>query len=142
MRYSPGRRYSLALHNDALADLERIRQDDEDVAADIEVFLEEAKNNQGTLDNFTRNGYVHYGEVNFDVKEWSEARRQKYNLWRIKFISVGGPLMKYRIVYAFHPIEYRYYVLGIVEREFNYDMRHERTKKILAAYDAIDIPRR
>lgn len=57
MRYSPGRTYSIALHEDAEADLDRIYEEDENVAADIEVFLEEAKNNQEILDNLTRNGY-------------------------------------------------------------------------------------
>ncbi len=51
MRYSSSRTYSLALHADAEADLNRIYEEDEDAAADIEVFLEEAKNNQETLDN-------------------------------------------------------------------------------------------
>lgn len=70
MRYSPSRTYSLALHNDAEADLDRIYEEDEDAGADIEVFLEEAKNNQETLDNLTRKGYVQYGEWPFSVDEW------------------------------------------------------------------------
>lgn len=141
MRYSPGRTYSLALHNDAEADLDRIYEEDEDIGADIEAFLEEAKNNQETLDNFTRKGYVQYGEWPFDVKEWEEAKRSKYILWRIKLLWFEGPAAKYRIVYAFHPMEYRYYILGIVERKFNYDLKHERSKKIIAAYDDLNIPR-
>ncbi len=77
----------------------------------------------------------------FDVTEWEEAKRSKYILWRIKLLWLEGPAAKYRIVYAFHPIKYRYYILGIVERNFNYDLKHERSKQILAAYDALDIPR-
>jgi mRNA-degrading endonuclease RelE of RelBE toxin-antitoxin system len=141
MRYSTGRTYSIALHKDAQADLNRIDEEDEDAAADIEIFLEEAKNNQETLDNLTRNGYVQYGESPIDVKEWGEAKRSKYNLWRLKLLWLRGPAAKYRIIYAFHPVEYRYYVLGIVERNFGYDLRHERSKQILAAYDSLDIPR-
>jgi len=142
MRYLSGHVYSLVLHPDAKADLTRIRQVDEDCAADIEVFLEEAKNNQETLDNLTRKGYVDHGDVPFDIDDWGEARRLKYNLWRIKFLFVRGPASKYRVIYAFHTIEYRYYVLGIVERDFDYNIHHERSKQILAAYDALDIPRR
>lgn len=141
MRHSPGRTYSLALHGDAEADLNRIYEEDEDVGADIEVFLEEAKNNQETLDNLTRKGYVQYGECPFDVTEWEQAKRSKYILWRIRLLWLTGSAAKYRIVYAFHPIEYRYYVLGIVERNFNYDLQHERSKQILAAYSALNIPR-
>jgi len=141
MRYSPSRTYSLALHNDAEADLDRIYEEDEDAGADIEVFLEEAKNNQETLDNLTRKGYVQYGDCPFDVNEWEKAKRLKYILWRIRLLWLEGSAAKYRIVYAFHPIEYRYYILGIVERNFNYDLNHERSKQILAAYNALNIPR-
>lgn len=141
MRYSPSRTYSLALHNDAEVDLDLIYEEDEDAGADIEAFLEEAKNNQETLDNLTRKGYVQYGEWPFDVTEWEEAKRLKYILWRLKLLWLEGHAAKYRIVYAFHPIEYRYYILGIVERNFNYDLNHERSKQILAAYNALNIPR-
>lgn len=142
MRYLPNHVYSLVLHKDAKEDLERIRAEDEDVAADFEAFLEEAGNNQETLDNLTRKGYVQYGEVNFNIDEWNAARKLRYNLWRIRFLFVKGLAAKYRIIYAFHTIQYRYYVLGIIERDFDYKIHHERTDRILAAYDALDIPRR
>lgn len=141
MRYSPGRTYSIALHRDAEEDLDRIYSENEDLGADIEAFLEEAKANQETLDNLTCKGYVHYGEPPFDVKEWEKAKRLKYNLRRIRMLWLDGPAAKYRIVYAFHPVEYRYYVLGIVDREFDYDLQHPRAKEILSAYDALGIPR-
>ena len=143
MRYSPGRTYSLVLHSDAEADLNRIYEEDEDVGADIEVFLEEAKNNQETLDNLTRRKYVAYGEWPYNVDEWQETKssRYKYNLWRIKLLWLIGSAAKYRVVYAFHPVEYRYYVLGIIDRNFKYDPKNERSKQIFAAYDALNIPR-
>lgn len=141
MGYLSGRAYSIAWHPDAKADLERIREVDENTAADIEVFFEEVRDNQLTLDNLTRNGYVQHGDVPFDISEWGEARRKKYNLWRLKFLFVKGLAAKYRIIYAFHGIQYRYYVLGIVERNFDYNIHHERSKQILAAYDSLDIPR-
>ena len=141
MRYSPGRTYSLALHADAEADLNRIYEEDEDVGADIEAFLEEAKNNQETLDNLTRRKYVGYGEWPFSVDEWQATKRSKYNLWRIRLLWLEGSAAKYRIVYAFHAIEYRYYILGIVNRDFNYDPKNERSKQIFAAYGALNIPR-
>jgi len=141
MRYYQGLSYSLVLHEDAEADLDRIYEADEDAAADIDVFLEEAKNNQETLDNLTRNGFVQYGEWPYEVKEWVEAKKSKYNLWRVRLLWLEGPAAAYRIVYAFHPIQFRYYVLGIVERTFNYDSKHERTQQIIAAYDALNLPR-
>jgi len=141
MRYSLSRTYSLALHHDAEADLDRVYEEDEDAGADIEVFLEEAKNNQETLDNLTRKNYVQYGEWPFSVDEWGEAKRYKYNLWRVRLLWLEGAAAKYRIIYAFHPVEFRYYILGIVNRDFKYDLQHDRSKQILAAYDALNIPR-
>lgn len=141
MRYSPSRIYSLALHVDAEADLDLIYEEDEDVGADIEAFLEEAKNNQVTLDNLTRRKYVEYGEWPFNVDEWQEAKQSKYILWRVRLLWLTGAAAKYRIVYAFHPIEFRYYILGIVNRDFKYDLQHERSKQIIAAYNTLNIPR-
>jgi len=141
MRYYRDRTYSLVLHEDAEGDLDRIYEVDEDAAADIEVFLEEAKNNQETLENLTRNGYVHYVDWQYDVKELVEAKRAKYNLWRVRLLWLEGAASDYRIVYAFHPVQFRYYVLGIIERDLDYDKNHERIKQIFAAYDALDLPR-
>ncbi len=141
MRYSPGRTYSLVLHGDAESDLDRLFEEDEDACADIEVFLEEAKNNQDTLDSLTRKGYVQYGDCPFDVTEWEATKKQRYNLWRLKFLCIEGNAAKYRIVYAFHPGEYRYYVLGILHRNFDYDLKQPRSQQIIAAYDALNIPR-
>lgn len=141
MRYSPGRTFSLVLHEDAEADLDLIYEHDEDAWADIEVFLEEAKNNQETLDCLTRKGYVKYGDNPFNVTEWEATKGLKYNLWRVKLMWIESNAVKYRIVYAFHPGEFRYYVLGILDRDFDYDLNHPRSKQIIAAYNALDIPR-
>lgn len=141
MRYFPNRTFSLVLHEDAEADLDLIYEVDEDAAADIEVFLDEARNNQDTLDCLTRKGYVRYEDVPFNVTEWEATKKSKYNLWRLKLLWIESGASKYRIVYAFHPGELRYYVLGILDREFDYDLNHPRSQKILAAYDDLDIPR-
>ena len=145
MRYSSsGRQYSLAIHEDAEADLEQIFAEDEDAAAEILVFLEEAKLNQKTLENLTIDGYVHHENVTYNVKEIKAAKRARYryNLWRLRLLWIEGGASKYRIIYAFSAIEYRYYVLAIVPRNIAYEMnKHERTAKIFAAYDDLQIPR-
>lgn len=140
MKYYSSRAYSIALHDDVLLDLDRLYEADEDAAADIEAFLEEAKNNQKTLENLTRNKFIDYGEWSYDVKEWQTAKRKKLNLWRLRLLWLSGDSGKYRVVYAFHPTEFRYYVLGIVDREFDYDFSHETSRRILSAYEALDIP--
>ena len=141
MRYSTGRNYSLALHKDAEYDLDLIYEVDEDAAADIEAFLEEAKNNRSTLDDLTRSGYIQYGDQPFDIKEWLAAKKEKFNLWRLRLLWLEGESAKYRIIYAFDPIKWRYHVLGIVNRNFNYELNNERSKKIIAAYEDLGLPR-
>ena len=141
MTYSPSRLYSLEVHEDAEDDLDDLYEKDEDAAADIDVFLQEVKGSQEMMDNLTRNGYVHHGEgASFNVAEWQKTKLSKYNLWRVRLLYLAGA-SNYRIVYAFHAGEYRYYVLAVLHRDFNYDPNHERTKRILALYDSLDIPR-
>lgn len=144
MRYSPGRQpYSLALHPDAVADLEALYERDEEAAADIEVFLEQASLNQKTLDSVTWDRYVNYEDPRYDVKEIKKTRqpRYRYNLWRVRLLWLNGHASDYRIIYAFCPPERRYYVFGILPRDVAYDLNHERIAKILAAYDKLEIPR-
>jgi hypothetical protein len=141
MKYSNSGHYSLVIHDGARDDLDGIWEVNEDAAADIEVFLAEAKQNQRTLDNLTINGYIQYGDSPYDVSEWGEAKKQRYILWRVKLLWLKGDAKKYRIVYAFHPTEFRYYVLGVVDRSFNYAINHPISKRITAAYNALDIPR-
>lgn len=143
MRYSSGQPlYSLVVHEDAEADLEALYDLDEDAAADIDVFLDEARFNQDTLDHLTRHNYVHYGEPEYDVKEIAKTKRAsvKFNLWRVRLLWLGGHASEYRIVYAFHPIQNRYYVLAILPRKTAYEFNNERNQKILAVYDELGIP--
>lgn len=140
MRHSRSNHYSITLHDDAIDDLDGIYEVDEDAAADIETFIEEAKLNQGTLECLSINGYIKYGDNPFNVREWLEAKRERYNLWGVRLLWLESA-SDYRIVYAFHPLEYRYYILGVVAREFDYALNHPTSKRITAAYDALDIPR-
>ena len=140
MRYSQPL-YSIVIHEDAEDDLDAIYALDEDAGADIDVFLDEAAADQMLLENLSRNGHVEYGDTNYDVKEWVEVKRAHYNLWRLKFFDIPTTATNYRIIYAFHPAEYRYYVLGILIRSDAYDLTNPRNQKILAAYDALCIPR-
>lgn len=142
MRYSSRQvGYSVAIHDDAIDDIDKIYVVDEDAAADIEVFLEEAKLNQKTLDNLTVNKYVNHEDVPYDVKELIEPKKQKLILWRVRLLWLDSNARDYRIIYAFNPAEMRYYILGVVPRKFNYDINHETTKRIIAAYDKLGIPR-
>ena len=142
MIHRPNQVYSVALQEDAKRDLDALYESDEAAAADIEVFLEETKNNQYTLENLTRNGYVQYDDPAYNVKEWKEAKKRRLNLWRLQLAWLQGPASNYRIVYAFYPIQFRYYILGIVHRkQLDYDnFNSPICQRIISTYDDLDIP--
>jgi hypothetical protein len=140
MKHFPSRTYSLVLHADAELDLDKIYKIDENAAAEIEAILQEIGANQEMLETLTIRNFVRHGNISYDVKEWEAVKRSAYNLWRLRLLYVRGA-SQYRIVYAFHTVEFRYYVLAVLDRNFNYSPTHERTKRILSLYESLDIPR-
>lgn len=140
MKYSLSAPFSLSIHEDAEADLEDLYQVDEDGAALIDAFLQEAAGSQDMLDRFTIRHYRSYGNTfDFDVKRWQSLWHQ-YGLWRIRLFAVPGVAASHRIVYAFHGTQRRYYILGIVPRDFDYDPQHPYTQRIVSAYRELGIP--
>lgn len=139
MKYSLHLPFSLSIHEDAEADLEDLYRVDEDGAALIDAFLQEAAGSQDILDRFTLRNYRSYGNrYDFEVKLW-QSLWQKYGLWRIRLFDVPGVAASHRIIYAFHGIQRRYYILGIVPRDFDYDPQHRFTKRIIIAYRELGI---
>ena len=132
--------FSLVIHKEAQQDLDQLWDTDEEVAADIAVFLEEAKANQDILDRLTCNKFVQIEEPKFSVEVWAGQQSRKRNLWRLKLFALNGKSHQQRIIYAFHPLELRYYILAVVHREFNYDNDHPITRRLIKCYEDIDIP--
>jgi mRNA-degrading endonuclease RelE of RelBE toxin-antitoxin system len=140
MRYLQSRPYQFVIHRDAKKDLDDLFEKHKAIAAEILVFFEGLQNEQRSLDRLTSRGYCQYEPLAFDVDEWQETRRKKYNLWRIK-PHWSASASSYRIIYAFDPKQYHYYVLAIVHRDFNYETKNPRVEQILRIYDSLDIPR-
>lgn len=140
MRYSPPDRYSLSIHEDAEQDIDDLYEIDEEGAAAIDVFLEEAATSQEILDCFTVQDYRSYSDgLEFDITRWKSLWKD-CALWRARLFNVPGVAATHRIVYAFHPNERRYYILGIVPRDFDYDHQHPFTKRIVSAYRELGLP--
>ncbi len=140
MRYLQSRRYQFVIHPEAKKDLDDLFNQHQEVAAEILVLVEAIQSEQDCLDRLTSRGYCQYEPLAFDVDEWQETRRKKYNLWRLKprWSTRAGC---YRIIYAFDPKRYQYYVLAIVHRDFNYETKNPRVEQILRVYDSLDILR-
>jgi hypothetical protein len=130
----------LKIHKDAKVDLDLIWESDPDAAATIEALLQEAKTNRELLESFTCQDFGAFGVEPHHVTRWVEQQRKGRNLWRLKVweLEVQTPL--YRVIYAFHPQKHIHYVLGVFDRNFNYDENDARTKRVLAIYDRLDIP--
>lgn len=135
-------KYSLVVHKDAERELDSLWDLDEAAAADITILLETLQESQDLLDRLSSHGFVQYQEPAIDISKWiSQQRSQKRNLWRLKLVAFANSgTYAYRVIYAFHPTEHRYYVLGILKRDFDYDPEHPTSKRIIAAYEQLGIP--
>ena len=125
----------LFVHLDAKSDLEKLWGETPTAAARIGVLLEELDGNQDLLDRLSQHDFGNYQTAKFHVSKWVEQWNKGKNLWRLKVWDLEDKGLQYRIVYAFLPIKSQYHVLGIVPRKFDYDSRHELTRRIIAAYE-------
>jgi hypothetical protein len=140
MKYSPACTYSMSIHEDAERDLDRLYEVDEDGTATIDVFLQEAASSPAVLDRLLEHRYRSYDPgMDFEVQRWA-ALWKHYGLWRLKLFDVPGTAASHRVIYAFHGIQRRYYILGIVPRDFDYEPDHAFTRRIVRAYQALGIP--
>jgi hypothetical protein len=131
--------YSLVVARAALEDLASIRRADARAADMILALIQEAKVNQEVLESFSVRDFGAYASQRYSVRPWVAQQNAGRNLWRIKIWELEKFGLRYRIIYAFDARVGRYYVLGIFERDFNYDESDPRTKRILASYDSIGI---
>jgi mRNA-degrading endonuclease RelE of RelBE toxin-antitoxin system len=111
--------------------------DERDAAAFITAFLQEAKNNQTILDKLS----VHRHQDNsIDVQRFQTYWQKGKNLWRLKLVSLMDFGLPYRIIYAFDHRIKTYFILGIVNRDFEYDEKDPRTQRIISIYDKLGVP--
>jgi mRNA-degrading endonuclease RelE of RelBE toxin-antitoxin system len=133
--------YSLVVHEDAEFDLDELWAIDEDTTTDIIALLEQAKCDQELLDSLTIKDFGSDRSEDIHVDKWVAQQQQGRNLWRLKIWDLEDRGIRYRIVYALDPRISRYHVLGVLKRDFDYDENDQRTKRILAAYDDLAIPK-
>ncbi len=140
MPYSHPGGFSLSFHEGAEADLDELYRTDPHAAATIDAFLDEVAASQDLLDRFSQQGFTSGpAGTQFNVSRWQELWR-RFNLWRAKLLNTPNRASAYRIVYAFHPRELRYYILAVVHRNFDYDPQHPVSRRIVDAYRQLDLP--
>lgn len=128
--------FALSLHNDAKADLLKIKGENLESFTRIVTILEQIKNDPAMLKHLLEHDFGPEGGAPFNVSKWQELWRKGYDVWRIKVWDVRDKLLPYRIIYAYDYSgrEQRFHILGVVPRGFKYDTNHPDSKRIIAAY--------
>ena len=135
--------YELIPHNDLLIDLKRILATDPQVVYRTRELIEELRSNQDLLDRLSQQNYGVWPnkpkrDAFFNVKMWAEAQKNGLNLWRLRDLSLVEKGLEYRLVYAFLPQKKQYFVLAIVEKDFDYDTDHPVSRRIFASYRSLE----
>lgn len=133
--------YTLNVHEDAIADIEALCDVDLEAGAAIAAWLEQAEVDQWLLESLTIRDFGADESEDFHVDKWIAQHRAGRNLWRVKIWKLEKRKLNYRIIYALDSRQTKYYVLGVLHRKFDYDPAHERSKRLLAAYDDLGIPK-
>jgi hypothetical protein len=132
--------FQLLIARDARRDLDRFWESDPDCAFVLENMLEQIAADQRLLDALTIRDFGAHRTAAFHVNQWVEQQRVGRNLWRLKHWDLEGQGKRHRVVYALDSRVSRYYVLGIFPREFNYESKDDRTRRVIAAYESLGIP--
>lgn len=135
--------YELIPHNDLLIDLKRILVTDPQVVYRTRELIEELRSNQDLLDRLSQQNYGAWPnkpkkDAFFNVKMWAEAQKNGLNLWRLRDLSLAEKGLEYRLIYAFLPQKKQYFVLAIVEKNFDYDTNHPVSRRIFATYRSLE----
>jgi mRNA-degrading endonuclease RelE of RelBE toxin-antitoxin system len=138
--------YNLRIHPDAVGDLKELLAGSNRKAkagARIAAFLQELKASQEWLDELLTR---HYENDDFNVDKFVTFWDAGLDLWRIKvfesdFSKRPGWTLPFRVIYAYEITSRTFYVLAIAPRKFNYDPKHELTKRICCAYEDLGLPK-
>jgi mRNA-degrading endonuclease RelE of RelBE toxin-antitoxin system len=128
---------SLVIHDDAVGDLEAIERAAAPIAAKVWALLQQIQADPDLLDKLLDDGFGEDGQEPFAIRKWVRQWNQNRDLWRLKIWALERQGIQYRVIYAYHWRELRYYVLGVVPRSFDYDEASALGKRILAACDGL-----
>ena len=123
----------------AKLDLDRLYDEDEDAAAEIETALDEISNDQRLLERLTTKKFRSPDTPDFDVDRFEELWQQGLNLFRLKFWDWEGGLLPYRVLYAYDPRNDIYHVLAVVHRDHAYNTKHPTVQRVVSQYHELGL---
>lgn len=135
-------RYAIIVTVEARKELAALKSNDLECYSAIVELLRQFHESQELLadlmDVHTDSG----GDPTFEVKLFEHGQRKGYNLYILKFYTLeDGPLASHRVIYSSSPLEGKYHVLGIVDRDLDYDRNPAWIQAIFARYDNAGVPR-
>jgi len=131
--------YRIKIHKDATADLKHIFKQNPVVASKIRAVLQEATTNKEIQSALLDHKFGEHGSERINVHRWNEFWYQGINLWSLKVWDCQRFHPQYRVVYAFDPRDQTFYILGVVNRDWDYRADDARTKRFLDIYRGLDI---
>ena len=125
--------FALSITEDAQQDLDAIWEAGEsEEAARIEVFFEQADSDQKILESFLEHKF---DNGVYSVSRWLQFWNKGLDLWRARILDMPAVSRKYRVIYAYDLNYRRFYILGVLNRDFDYEPNDPRTQRILRAYE-------
>lgn len=135
--------YELIPHDDVQQDLERLMGINPQIVYQVSSIIEQLMSDPELLDDLLRDGYGGSpwhpapGAI-FNVRAWGAAQRINLNLWAIRDFELSRKGFEFRVVYAVFPKNELIYILAVIERAWNYDLASPISRRVVAAYQAIE----
>lgn len=131
--------FELIPHDDIGLDLERLDSIDPEIVDQAGAAIQQLMDDPLLVDDLLRNGYGGTPSnptrgATFNVRAWGVAQQRGLNLWAIRDFELSRKGFEFRIVYAVFPHCEQIYILAIVEREWNYDLSHPVSRRVIATY--------
>lgn len=112
------------IHNDATADLRKIRASDPEAFGRLYALLEQLRSTPSWVDRLLDHNFGSDRLGPLAVMRWIGAHKApaRLNLWRLKFWELERAELKYRVIYLYNWPDKSYNVMAVVQRdEFDYD---------------------
>lgn len=127
--------------SEAFAEIDALYDVDEDAAAQFDLLLETLADDPSMLDKLFRPANHFRYTPPFEIYHFVELQRQGKNIYIIKVRHPEeGNLLPYRLLLGYHSQIDTFYVLTLIEREIDYDVRDPTIIAALERYERHGIP--
>ena len=130
---------SLTIHPDAAHDIRQLMTSDRLAAGKVIALLQQAKADPKVIESLLDHDFGAGQTAPYHVSKWFGFWNTGYNIWRLKIWVAPKGSLRHRIVYAYEPRSLHYHILAVVHRDFDYQLDHDTTRRIIKAYRDLGI---